>query len=48
MKHSETLNSVISSSFSSQLDSLEAKLCDKIMAMKSFFMDELQTIKMNH
>ena len=38
-------NSVISSSFSSQLDSLEAKLCDKIMAMKSFFMDELQTIK---
>ena len=27
-------NSVISSSFSSQLDSLEAKLCDKIMAMK--------------
>ena len=38
-------NSVISSSFSSQLDSLEAKLCYKIMAMKSFFMDELQTIK---
>ena len=38
-------NSVISSSFSSQLDSLEAKLCDKIMAMKSFFMDELQTIQ---
>ena len=38
-------NSVISSSFSSQLDSLEGKLCDKIMAMKSFFMDELQTIK---
>ena len=38
-------NSVISSSFSSQLDSLEAKLSDKIMAMKSFFMDELQTIK---
>ena len=38
-------NSVVSSSFSSQLDSLEAKLCDKIMAMKSFFMDELQTIK---
>ena len=38
-------NSVISSSFSSQLDLLEAKLCDKIMAMKSFFMDELQTIK---
>ena len=38
-------NSVISSSFSSQLDSLEAKLCNKIMAMKSFFMDELQTIK---
>ena len=37
--------SVISSSFSSQLDSLEAKLCDKIMAMKSFFMDERQTIK---
>ena len=38
-------NSVISSSFSSQLDSLEVKLCDKIMAMKSFFLDELQTIK---
>ena len=38
-------NSVISSSFSSQLDSLEAKLCDKIMAMKSFFLDELQTVK---
>ena len=38
-------NSVISSSFSSQLDSLEAKLSDKVMAMKSFFMDELQTIK---
>ena len=38
-------NSVISSSFSSQLDSLEAKLCDKIMALKSFFMNELQTIK---
>ena len=38
-------NSTISSSFSSQLDSLEAKLCEKIMAMKSFFMDELQTIK---
>ena len=38
-------NSVISSSFSSQLESLEAKLCDKIMAMKSFFIDELQTIK---
>ena len=38
-------NSVISSSFSSQLDSLEVKLCEKIMAMKSFLMDELQTIK---
>ena len=37
-------NSVISSSFSSQLDSLEAKLCDKIMAMISFFMDEFLTI----
>ena len=36
---------IISLSFSSQLDSFEAKLCDKIMAMKSFFMDELQTIK---
>ena len=33
-------NSDISSSFSSKLDSLEAKLCDKIMAMKSYFMDE--------
>ena len=29
-------NSDISSSFSSKLDPLEAKLCDKIMAMKSF------------
>ena len=38
-------NSVISSSFRSQLDSLEAKLSGKIMAMKSFFMDQLQTIK---
>ena len=38
-------NSVVSSSFRSQLDSLEAKLSHKIMAMKSFFMDELQTIK---
>ena len=37
-------SSVSSSSFSSQLDSLEAKLCDTIMAMESFFMDELQTI----
>ena len=38
-------NSVISLSFSSQLDSLEANVCDRIMTMKSFFMDELQTIK---
>ena len=38
-------NFVISSSFSLQLDSLEAKLSDKIMTMKSFFMDELQIIK---
>ena len=38
-------NSVTSSSFSSKLGSLEAKLCGKIMAMKSFFMDELHTIK---
>ena len=38
-------NSDISSSFSSKLDSLEAKLCDKIMAIKSFFMDEFHTIK---
>ena len=38
-------NSVISLSFSSKLDSLEANVCDRIMAMKSFFMDELQTIK---
>ena len=37
--------SVISSSFSSKLDSLKAKLCGKIMATKSFFMDELRTIK---
>ena len=35
-------NSVISSSFSLELDSLETKLFDKIMTMKSFFMDELQ------
>ena len=38
-------SSVISSSFSSQLRSIEVKIFDKIMAMKSFFMDELQTIK---
>ena len=38
-------NSVISSSFSLKLDSLEARLCGKIMAMKSFFIDRLQTIK---
>ena len=38
-------NSVISSFFTSKLDSLEAKLCAKIMAMKSFFIDELYTIK---
>ena len=38
-------NSVISSSFSSQLDSLEVTICDKIMAMKSFVIDKLQTIR---
>ena len=38
-------SSVINSSFSSQLGSIEVKIFDKIMAMKSFFMDELQTIK---
>ena len=38
-------NSVISSSFSSKLDLPEAKVCGKIMAMKSFFMDELHAIK---
>ena len=38
-------SSVISSSFSSQLGSIEVKIFDKIMTMKSFFMDELQTIK---
>ena len=43
--HTSAVSLNSSSSFSSQLDSLEAKLCDKIMAMKSFFMDELQTIK---
>ena len=31
--------------FSAQLGSIEVKIFDKIMAMKSFFMDELQTIK---
>ena len=42
------LNSVISSLFSSQLDSLLGKtICERIMAMKSFFMDELQTMKNN-
>ena len=41
-------NSVISTSFSLELDSLETKLFDKIMTMKSFFMDELQKKKMNH
>ena len=38
-------NSVFSSSFSWKLDSLEAKRCGKIMAMKSFFMDKLHSIK---
>ena len=38
-------NSVVSSSFRSKSDSLEAKLCGKFMAMKSFFMGELHTIK---
>ena len=38
-------NSVTNSSFSSKLDSLETKQCGKIMAMKSFFVDELHTIK---
>ena len=35
----------IRSTFNSRLGSLEAKRCDKIMAMKPFFTDELQTIK---
>ena len=38
-------NSVISSSFSPIFDSFEAKLCSKIMAMKSLFMAKLHTIK---
>ena len=38
-------NSDISSLIISKLYSLEAKLCDKIMAIKSFSMDELNTIK---
>ena len=38
-------NSVISSLFSLKLDSLAAELCGKSMAIKSFFMDELNTIK---
>ena len=38
-------NSIVSSSFSSKLDSHESKLYGKIMAMKPFFIYELHTIK---
>ena len=33
------------SSLNSKLGALETKLCGKVMAMKSYFMDELQTLK---
>ena len=33
------------SSLNSKLGALETKICGKVMAMKSYFMDELQTLK---
>ena len=33
------------SSLNVKLDALETKLCGKIMAMKSYFMDELRSLK---
>ena len=45
--NTERLLSVNSPSLNTKLESLESKLCEKIMAMKSFFIDELQSLKNN-
>ena len=37
--------SVDNSSLNDKLEALETKLCGKIMAMKSYFMDELRSLK---
>ena len=37
--------SIGSSSLNARLEALETKLCEKIMAMKSYFMDELRSLK---
>ena len=37
--------SIGNSSLNVKLDALETKLCGKIMAMKSYFMDELRSLK---
>ena len=37
--------SICNSSLNSQLESLETKLCGKILAIKSYFMDELRSLK---
>ena len=37
--------SIGNSSLNVKLDALETKLCEKIMAMKSYFMDELRSLK---
>ena len=37
--------SIGNSSLNVKLDALETKLCGKIMAMKSYFVDELRSLK---
>ena len=37
--------SIGNSSLNVKLDALETKLCGKIMAMKSYFMDEFRSLK---
>ena len=37
--------SIGNSSLNVKLDAVETKLCGKIMAMKSYFMDELRSLK---
>ena len=37
--------SIGNSSLNVKFDALETKLCGKIMAMKSYFMDELRSLK---
>ena len=37
--------SIGNSSLNAKLEALETKLCGKIMAMKSYFMDELRSLK---